>query len=548
MSPIQTIGPLGYRRLGDLPRGTNDNRGLMLAQGLASVYGYERYLESSYVRLPFRRVDLPVPETIRLVSVISADSTPTEADLAFMPHAIYLTHREAGVKKPVYAEQDVLTRLVDDAPNSPNRWLALHQIGRAVITSQPLYFTQLLVRHALPALFRMYPGGKLTVWKYNHDSPGAFGGLPMLYSAALMPLKDELGGQQFVGFATQQEAMGHNVFDRAPVLFDFLSYLFFPFVGGFQFSAGPFLFMFLFDKPEEICPPPFPSDWLAHPKRMADFAREQVDHFDPALELPSPARSRAALQRLVHLTGFGVEDRLTLLKWLVKRFNRLTIELNDVCNFLVDPNDPDSEVEPIFAFEHLLTVDRLSRSTLLAMTYTEPTAARTFAFEVADLYGELNKRHRNVAAPVFSKQLLNPADAPGILKPLLATLPEPFASYFVAQTDESYRRLEEGVIESVWVRNRVTSAGVRVKTKDLQNDETLTRGSFVAELLRATRNSHHGYLSDLSNKNLPARFLLLADGNIPVELSSLPALWWLAFCADPALVGWKHLPTNHYPE
>ncbi len=29
-------------------------------------------------------------------------------------------------------------------------------------------------------------------------------------------------------------------------------------------------------------------------------------------------------------------------------------------------------------------------------------------------------------------------------------------------------------------------------------------------------------------------------------MTALPALWWLAYMADPGMVGWKHLPINEY--
>jgi len=36
------------------------------------------------------------------------------------------------------------------------------------------------------------------------------------------------------------------------------------------------------------------------------------------------------------------------------------------------------------------------------------------------------------------------------------------------------------------------------------------------------------------------------DGNLPVELSALPVLGWLAYLADPSVVGWKHIEISAF--
>ncbi|HEV2970535.1 MAG TPA: hypothetical protein VGY55_11245 [Pirellulales bacterium] len=65
--------------------------------------------------------------------------------------------------------------------------------------------------------------------------------------------------------------------------------------------------------------------------------------------------------------------------------------------------------------------------------------------------------------------------------------------------------------------------------------------------MRAYRNSHHGYFSaDANSNNRPSRYLFLVDGNLPAEIMALPALWWLAYLADPGMIGWKHLPIGAF--
>jgi hypothetical protein len=111
-----------------------------------------------------------------------------------------------------------------------------------------------------------------------------------------------------------------------------------------------------------------------------------------------------------------------------------------------------------------------------------------------------------------------------------------------------YRRVEDTVIDSVWLRSKVTSSGVLVRRRDdLTQEELVARPRFVAELMRAYRNAHHGYFTEADDRQKrPSRYLFLVNGNLPVELVALPPFWWLAYLPDPIMVGWKQLPTNHF--
>jgi hypothetical protein len=114
--------------------------------------------------------------------------------------------------------------------------------------------------------------------------------------------------------------------------------------------------------------------------------------------------------------------------------------------------------------------------------------------------------------------------------------------------DHLYHRIEETVINSIWRKSKVTPQGVMVrKKKDMSQEELVLRPAFVAGLMRAYRNAHHGYFSDgdKSHKR-PSRYLFLADGDLPAEITALPALWWLAYLADPGMVGWNHLPIDEF--
>jgi hypothetical protein len=265
------------------------------------------------------------------------------------------------------------------------------------------------------------------------------------------------------------------------------------------------------------------------------------------------AHLRASHQRFLHPRGFGVLERLDLLHWYVGRINRLLYEWTDVANFPKD-NDPTLAIDPVLGFEHLLTVDRLLRETLLTMSLDEAARAKLMIFGIADLYDTLSERfgnHRSTGRAYdkteFFKTLFNTEEGPALIAPRLASLPAPFATYLNDVTAQVYRSTEKAVLDSLWLPGKITPNGILVRSEDLTRENPMSTPSFVANVMRAYRNAHHGYFSaDPGSHNRPSRFLFPVDGALPIEMSALPSLWWLAYLADPSLVGWNHLKIGAY--
>ena len=402
--------------------------------------------------------------------------------------------------------------------------------------------------HVAPCFFKLYPEGKIAILRYHDRNDDAAALQRLLYAGALMPLQ-ELKKDRFAGIRTLQDWHLNSVITMGPLLIECFNFLFYPFVSGSRGGPGGLDFLFLFEPAEKYTPALFPRNWLAAGSSAASFGKEQVDFYETIQNLQGPAWKQAAHQRFQHDKGYSVADRLALLEWYVGRINRLHFELTDVANF-TEGRDPEAAIDPIFAFEHHLTVDRLVRKTLLSMTLEEVGTAKHFAFEVAEMYDGMSHLFGNHAdASSFFKRLFNPIDGPLLLRSALSRLPAPFGHDLSTLADRHYRRIEDAVIDSVWLRSKVTPQGVLVRTKkDLSQEELMPRSKFVAELMRAYRNAHHGYFTDADDNNKrPSRFLFMVDGNLPVEIASLPALWWLAYVADPEnMVGWQHLPINAF--
>jgi hypothetical protein len=191
-------------------------------------------------------------------------------------------------------------------------------------------------------------------------------------------------------------------------------------------------------------------------------------------------------------------------------------------------------------------VDRLLRKTLLSMSLEEVGTAKLMAFDVADLYDTLSQMLQGTRPTDFFKDLFHPAYGPALLRGRLGQLPPPFGSDLPALADQLYRQIQQTVIESVWLRSKVTPSDVLVRDRTLAVESPVTHADFVAELMRCYRNGHHGYFTAADNQARASRYLHLVDGNLPAEMMALPALWWLAYLADTGIVGWNPLPINKY--
>lgn len=405
----------------------------------------------------------------------------------------------------------------------------------------PEFLGSILHQHLLPCFFRLYPGGKLVVLRYDTRIDVAAAALRTIYAMAQAPLP-ELAKDKSHGLGTLREWHMTSLAHLMPALLDFFSYLFYPFVGGARANLPGLAFLFLLDPPDKYMPGPFPRSWLAFPGKSATFADEALNVLEIAKDHKGPVAQRAGHHRFCHECGFSADDRLRLLEWYIGRLNRFLFELTDAANFTGGSN-PNEPVDPVFGYEHQITVDRLFRKTLLAMSLDVAPTANLMAFEIADLYDTLSMRLRNTTNETdFFKLLFDTQAGPARIRLHTAAMPAPFADYFADVATRVYRKIEQTVVASVWRACKVTPAGVLVRDRHLTSEAPLPVPQFVAEAMRAYRNTHHGYFTASDPGNRPSRYLFLLDGNLPVEMSALPVLWWLAYLADPAFVGWNHLP------
>ncbi|OAI50250.1 hypothetical protein AYO44_17945 [Planctomycetaceae bacterium SCGC AG-212-F19] len=544
MSLLATLSDVGYRQLAQIQGWGNGDSAHSMAAKMAEVADYD--VAGTWVRRRARKKSGRLIESIELVEVIGNETDLAKASLSWIESYFDSIFAKMGVRIRTTTED--LLGLIQHAAEQKQVWRAIRLAADALTVAGRQRLRSIFRDHIAPWFFQLYPAGKIVVIRYHVENENAAAITRCQYAATQCKIA-EFGNEGFAGVRSLQSWHLNSITAIGPLLIELFNFLFYPFVGGFRGGPPGLDFLFLFDPSEQYAPPPFPRDWLAIPSSLAAFGKQRNDIIEVIRQFGSQGDvwQDEGHQRFRHDRTYPAEQRLDLLRWYVGQSNRLLYELADVANF-PEGQSPTCPIDAVFAFEHYLTVDRLMRTTALAMSAVEPGMASHIVFEVADLYESLSERFKNHVNPTdFFKRLFDTREGPLLLRGRLALLPEPFSADLMALVERLYKAIEDKVIASIWIKSKVEPGGVKVRDKELKNEKVLPPGDFVGELMRVYRNAHHGYFTAGDpRQQRPSRYLFLVDGNLPLEMTALPALWWLAYLADSTLVGWKHLPLAAY--
>jgi hypothetical protein len=529
----------GFRRFGPLPAAGNGLDAARAVVMASEMMDFERIDE--LVRRRGRRRDGQISQTMIISAIIDRHSMP-HADLTFIDE-----HFESvfySIADGKYMSPSDLQKCIDDFKTESRRELGTYRLmqGLSLTTRQNLrpYFRDVVA----PAFFERYPNGRIVGIRLNDDFDAAATTLRCLYAAAQSPIQSIKNDLPGVSTMTRWHQMSSIAYSS--LFTDFFLYMFYPLVGGFYAGVPGLSFVFLFDECEKHQIPIFPRNWLAIPSSAATFGGQSFEPDRVLFSRGDEYGQRAAHQRFQFGTGYPVDERLSLFQWIVGKVNHLLYDLSDPANF-TEQRDPEANIDPIFGYEHAISIDRLIRKTILSMSLDEPGTARMLILEIAEMYDQLSERFGGPSGSQYFKNLFHKEHALALLRPRLALLPTPFSSELITLAERVYAEIETFIIGTIWIKSKVTATGVTIRNSRDTADQVLSYSDFVAALIRAYRNAHHGYFtSGDPGSRRPSRFLYLVDGDLPLEMTLLPILWLLAFLADPNLVGWERLPVQHF--
>jgi hypothetical protein len=277
------------------------------------------------------------------------------------------------------------------------------------------------------------------------------------------------------------------------------------------------------------------------------FPREEIDLLvpqfflrgdDPATFASTPSDPLGAWAGRYRNMQYPGDDAVAnLIAFFIDRFNAHTENRIEFCNH----TDGD-DIDFISCFEKYLTLDRILLECIMVATATNPATARLMTFAVLDKFQELCafpgvQQSRNFHYFCMRPFLNN------VLLPTFAMMPAPWDSIFTGVANRLYDELYSTVRSrlGVWPAYLVQAGGgVRVyrdwnppPPQFVDRLAPLTDDDFVAEYVRAARNTHHGYISDGDRRRRFACYGSISTAFLPDSFTQLPLLITLAEFIDP---------------
>jgi len=421
-----------------------------------------------------------------------------------------------------------LTFLVDDFVANQDEAKGFVNLGKAIAFTDPTALTAMLSNTVLPAFFDRFPDGLVGVMSVDPGTMGAAGLARGLYSLSHVDYTDL---DSTAGFPALREWEHPSAESFANTLVELFGLLLYPAITAYRCGKLGLSFIFIPEPSREYLPDVFPADWLALLGARSTFGEQSLDPFggdDPA---------DVTHRRYRYPRAWSAQDIAEFLTWFVDRASTLLFELQDPCNFA----DGHGVLDPVLAFEHQLTVARLVKRVAAVASVREGANAKPLAFEVADLLDTLAHLFGGKGSTVLFKELFNPSTGRNLIYSGLSSIPGDIGGKLVSASSELYDDLRNVVLDSVWVPGKRQAGTVLVKNRKLTAEIAEDEDLFVANVVRALRNGHHGYFTAGDPQNRPSRYLFMVNGNTPDSLSALPALWLLAYLADPSFAGWQPL-------
>jgi hypothetical protein len=398
-------------------------------------------------------------------------------------------------------------------------------------------FKILLIEDILPIFFELDNKGKVFVFLDNYEYMKMTSFLRAYYTNDIYPISSfppKWGG----GFPTLrkwQDIDPSGFFNR---ILSFLNLITYPFILGFDAGKYGLRFLFLFSREVKQDYPIYPIDWMHWVQSDASFGGENREIDEILKDATGIVHGRYQWNWRP-----SIDEIQGLVNWLWEKSSRIFFELSDPCNFITSGN-----IDGVWAYENLLTIDRLLRQTIRALSTCDVGNRKSFVFEIADLWGTIAKSYGKVGSDVeFFKILFNPDSSKNLLFPIIRSLPFPFNEKIKEVVESIYSELTKNIMESVWAPGKKTSNDILVRDRNLTTERNEDINSFTANVMRALRNAHHGYLTKQDPGFRPSRYLFLVTGDVPDSLSYLPILWWLCFLASPKdMVNFNCLPIQYY--
>jgi len=532
-------GDLGYSRIGPMdPDNTDEwHSAEQLSMSLADRVGFERQKNSNgwWIRDRARVKGQKRPDALIIHSVIDSENYSDLRNYKFLEAVKAGPYGNFQYNLPPQYRHERVAKF-SDGPGSPKGIYALMlAFGGCPITELPDFLSKVL----LPAFFHRYGKGRVIFLRPNYSFESRHAGMRAGYTASQYGRIDSLNLEEktFEAMVRWQPLMPSL---QARLFLDLVTILFFPRLSYFTgYRPGLLLIfvpseLFVDDKHE------FPASWRELFSAYWDFAKGEKH---PAyFSLFNETKREKDTLKVVH--GRAINDASDIedfLRWIIERYNRLAFHQTHPAEFI-----DNNLVDFVSSFEHVLSFDRILRKGMCCAVSAESVSRKEATMEIADIMGELAVYWgaAKMSAEHF-KKLVHPVGGRSLIKTAFNSAPERFRGIIMSITDDIYDNIQETIVNSVYVNKKKTSSGILVLDNRLSAEQVESHPEFTANVIRALRNTNHGYLSKNDRGLRPSRYLALVDGNVPEAFARLGTLLALAAVVDPqTMFGWRFLPTG----
>lgn len=364
----------------------------------------------------------------------------------------------------------------------------------------------LLKEKLIPLFIKNYPNGSIWNIKLNFLMETRFSIMRALFSLN----RQEVFNSKFnfEGFNSLKKLEMLSIVNISDFVVPLL-FLFPPHVIGFSCSTfSPpkdcHILIFIFEKPVDytpmfdydICKINFYNqgtnrklEWFI-PKKYPLLIRDLYSSSTPHIKI---------VEHKVSVT-FSQSQIRNLLEWWTEKLDSLFNFLLNPVNFCKEA-DGGKKIEPHLQFLTSLTINRIFKEMNLVEMSNHPSVPLIISFSIIDKLASLIAKGNTTEETKIFKSLVNENFMFSKIDKVCQNMPAPFNYKLRKMFKETYKELKEGVRNGLFPKDLFDKGKISLEGKTETVDE------FLSNLLRAIRNTHHGYL--IKDK----KYLAVHDGD-----------------------------------
>lgn len=421
--------------------------------------------------------------------------------------------------------------LIKSASNKPLKdQIYLYSLALLLVksTDRALF----LEKFFFPWFFGLFPSGLILALKFNYDYETRaamlrWGNIGTVYDSKE---KNDMQGMGFEGVGTMTAL--HNIgMVNAAAHFSALSNIFFPYATTYIIGRFGYMLILLTNEKQILERGHYPHSLVELHHVYGLMQGNEPDLLKPR------SIEEGWLGRYIPSRSFSARELLDLFRHFILKFNHSLRLRLDVTNYR-----KGKDIDFIAAFERFSTFERITMELNRCQTAEDGFSARILSFAMLDKFAELIRVpgidpgktfHHFVTRQFKDKSLL----------PRFKNLPPPFDGFFHQECNQIFDSLYYTVLgkKGLWMTYRKTAKGIRTREWDkylslFQDAASLcSEEEFVGEIVRAIRNTHHGYVSNKDKKRRFSIFGSMHTGKLPDQFTAIPQLIWLTTFEDPRI-------------